>query len=85
MTGEKSLVLGGVGTIDYTKGIVRLNSKFVPQIAEGIVYGITITVQPSNQDLFVKENRVIRVNRGYSDSVSISLSNEMASKASAST
>lgn len=79
--GSKSKILGGVGTLDYSKGIVRLNSKFVPQIADGIVYGITITVQPKNQDLFVKENKIMRISRGYSDSVSVSLVTDTVSKA----
>jgi|688.fasta_scaffold00624_19 hypothetical protein len=82
-SGAKTVVLKGVGTIEYSTGIIRLNSKFVPQIAEGIVYGITVTVQPQNQDLYVKENRIIRINRGYSDSVSVSLSSETVSRAAA--
>ena len=81
--GSKTTVLKSVGTIDYVGGTVRFSSKFIPQIAEGIVYGITITVQPKNQDLYVKENRIIRINRGYYDSVSISLSSEASSRAAA--
>lgn len=66
-------VYENIGTVDYAKGLVTLSAKFYPEVAEGIVYGITITAIPENQDLFVKENRIIRINRGYTDSVSISL------------
>jgi len=71
--GMAYVVYKNVGTVDYSKGLVTLGSKFYPEISEGIVYGITITAIPEKMDLFVKENRVIRINRGYSDSVSISL------------
>jgi hypothetical protein len=81
--GDKTTVLTAVGTVDYANGTVRLNSKFIPEISTGTVYGIIITVQPKNQDLYVKENKIIRVNRGYSDSVSVSLFSEVASRASA--
>lgn len=80
--GSKEVILESVGTVDYAKGIVGMNSKFVPQISNTLVYGITITVIPENQDLFVRENKIIRINRGYSDSVSVALSTEAASRAS---
>ena len=61
-----------------------MGSTFIPQIPSNIVYGITITVQPKNQDLFVKENRVIRINRGYGDSVSVRLETESAASSTSS-
>lgn len=79
------IVTKEVGTVDYGKGIVTLGSKFQPQIASGLAYAITITAKPKNQDLFVRENRIIRINRGYSDSVSLSLETETTSKAASNT
>jgi len=82
---EKEIIMSSVGSVDYAKGIVRMGYKFVPQISSNLVYGITITVKPENQDLFVRENKIIRVNRGYSDSVSVSLTTESISRESSNT
>ena len=82
--GSVTVVAKGVGIVDYAAGTIRMGSTFIPQIPSNIVYGITITVQPKNQDLFVKENRVIRINRGYGDSVSVRLETESAASSTSS-
>ena len=79
------MVMKEVGTIDYSGGIITVGARFEPQISAGLGYGITITAKPKNQDLFVRENRIIRINRGYSDSVSLSLETETTSKAASNT
>jgi hypothetical protein len=71
--GMETPVYSGVGTVDYENGTVTLNSKFAPVIPTGLEYAITVTAEPHTQDLFVYENRIFRINRGYPDSVNISL------------
>ena len=51
-----------------TKLGVNNNGK---PISQNIFF--TITVQPDNKDIFVFENKILRVSRGYSDSVKVSL------------
>jgi hypothetical protein len=68
-TGKQIVIYSKIGTVDYTKGIVRFNTAFSPT---GVTL-LTLTVQPKNTDLFVFENKMVRVNRGYTDSVKVSV------------
>ena len=69
-SGVQRKVLIGIGTVDYENGAVKFNTNFTP-ISQNIFF--TITVQPDNKDIFVFENKILRVSRGYSDSVKVSL------------
>lgn len=76
-SGDRKIVYSNIGTIDYDAGVVSFSTKFQPV---GTV--MTVTVQPRNTDLFVFENKIFRINRGYSDSVKVSLVNQTARKQS---
>lgn len=69
-TGTQRVVLFGIGTVDYMSGAVKFNTNFTP-ISQNVFF--TVTVQPENKDIFVFENKVLRVNRAYADSVKVSL------------
>ena len=68
--GIKKIVYPNVGTVDYERGIVNFSSKFAPVYLNPF---FNITVVPQNHDLFVSENKILRINRGYPDSLNISL------------
>ena len=68
--GDVRVVLRGIGTVDYETGSVRFNTNFKP-ISQNIFF--VVTAQPSNKDIFVFENNILRVSRAYSDSVKVSL------------
>lgn len=75
--GKQKIVYQNIGLIDYDAGVVSFSTKFSPL---GSV--MTISVQPKNTDLFVFENKIFRVNRGYSDSVKVNIVNQTARKQS---
>lgn len=66
-------VYPGVGNVDYTNGIITLSGAFAPVVPSELVYAIIITAQPEHQDLMVKENNILRISRGYKDSVNINM------------
>ena len=66
----KRIIYPKIGEIDYDAGMVSFGSKFSPVTSEVF---FAVTVQPRNSDLFVFENSVMRVNRGYTDSVSVTV------------
>jgi len=70
------LVYPAVGDIDYTKGVVILNSKFRPQNISIFASPVTLSVKPNGQNLYSTENRIIRVNPLYTDSVAVTMINE---------
>lgn len=70
VNGVRAIVYEKIGTVDYSRGVVNFKSTFSP-VSSGSLF--TITVQPQNDDLFVFENKILRVSRGYSDSVRVSL------------
>jgi len=68
--GRRVMIYEKIGTVDYEKGVVNFKSNFAPVSSNSL---FTITVQPKNDDIFVFENKILRVNRGYADSVRVSL------------
>lgn len=64
--GNTKIVYQNIGTIDYDKGVIRFNTNFNP-----VGFLFTVTVEPRHSDLFVFENKIFKINRGYSDSVNI--------------
>ncbi len=68
------LVYPNIGTIDYANGTVNFNTSFLPVSTSPF---FTITVTPKNSDLFVFENKILRVSRGYPDSVKVSLQSQV--------
>jgi hypothetical protein len=75
--GSQSMVYPNIGVVDYANGTVRFNTAFAPTSVSPL---FTITVQPENADIFVFENKILRMSRGYSDSVSISLQSQVSRK-----
>jgi len=72
--GMRSIVYTNIGTIDYMQGTLKFNTSFSP-VSSGSLF--TITVEPAHSDIFVFENKIIRLSRGYSDSVTISMKTQM--------
>jgi hypothetical protein len=75
--GSQSTVYPNIGVVDYANGTVKFNTAFAPTSVSPL---FTITVQPDNTDIFVFENKILRMSRGYSDSVSISLQSQVSRK-----
>jgi hypothetical protein len=67
--GNRKLVYQNIGTIDYDAGVIRFSTNFNP--VGGFLF--TVTVEPRYSDLFVFENKIFKINRGYSDSVNVSV------------
>jgi len=75
--GNETLVYPNVGSVDYDLGKITMNPTFYPVVSADVVYAIIITAEPRNQDLFVSENKILRVSRGYADSVNVALEPRM--------
>ena len=75
--GSQSTVYPNIGVVDYANGTVKFNTAFAPTSVSPL---FTITVQPDNTDIFVFENKILRMSRGYTDSVSISLQSQVSRK-----
>ena len=73
VTGIKVEIYKGVGSIDYSLGIIKFNGKFAPIASTVFQRFLTITVTPKNTDIFSFENKILRISRVYTDSVSISM------------
>ena len=71
------MVYTNIGVVDYANGTVKFNTAFAPTSVSPL---FTITVQPENTDIFVFENKILRMSRGYADSVSISLQSQVSRK-----
>jgi hypothetical protein len=76
-TGEKVLVYPKIGLVDYDAGKIDFNTSFSPTSASAF---FSITVEPRNTDVFVFENKVLRVSRGYADSVTVNVVTETSRK-----
>jgi hypothetical protein len=76
-TGTQSLVYPNIGVVDYANGTIKFNTAFAPTSSTVL---FTVTVQPQNTDIFVFENKILRVSRGYPDSVRISLQSQTSRK-----
>lgn len=70
---EGETVMSNIGVIDYEQGSVRFNTKFSP-ITSSVFF--VLTAEPRNLDVFVFENKILRVNRGYSDSVKVNFTTQ---------
>lgn len=66
--GNTKIVYQNIGVIDYDEGVIRFSTNFNP-----VGFLFTVTVEPRYSDLFVFENKIFKINRGYSDSVKISV------------
>ena len=62
-----------IGTVDYDNGKIAFNSAFNP-VSTSVLF--TITAEPRNEDIFVFENKIVRISRGYSDSVKLSIQSQ---------
>jgi hypothetical protein len=67
-SGRLRVVYPNAGSVHYSTGLVNFNTTFQPITTNQL---FTITVQPSSTDVYVFENKIFRVSRGYSDSVKI--------------
>lgn len=72
--GNRMMVYPNIGVVDYANGKVSFNTAFSPVSTNPF---FTVTVEPKNKDIFVFENKILRVSRGYSDSVSVSLQSQI--------
>lgn len=68
--GMDTIVFPRIGSVDYMNGIVNFSTSFSPVIPSQL---FTVTVDPQNTDVFVFENKILRISKGYSDSVTISM------------
>jgi hypothetical protein len=67
-----------MGLVDYTNGTVKFSTKFNPNPTSTTASPLfTVTVKPQNTDVFVFENNILRVSRGYADSVGVSLQTQI--------
>lgn len=71
--GVKVIVYPNVGTIDYTSGTLKFSTSFAP-ISNSPLF--SVTAEPQNTDLFVFENKIMRINRAYTDSVKVGVSTQ---------
>jgi hypothetical protein len=76
-------VYPSVGTVDYTNGIVRLNSKFVPDttISGTSAFPVIITVEPDITNIYANEQQILRINPTYTDSVAVTMRTETSAAA----
>lgn len=75
--GIQVVIYPKIGSVDYQAGTVNFKSSFSP-VSTGSLF--TVTVQPQNTDVFVFENKILRVSRGYSDSVRVSMQTQTSRK-----
>jgi hypothetical protein len=78
-SGKETVEYPSIGKVDYQKGLVSFSTAFSPQ-SSGLF--MSLTVEPQNKDLYVFENRIFRISRAYSDSVSVTVVTETSRKAS---
>ena len=76
-SGMEVVVYPNIGLVDYANGTVKFSTSFAPTSSTVL---FTLTVQPQNTDIFVFENKILRMSRGYSDSVRISLQSQVSRK-----
>jgi hypothetical protein len=81
--GDYLTVYPSVGTVDYTNGVVRLNSKFVPDTTVNgtSAFPIIITVEPEITNIYANEHQILRINPAYTDSVSVTMRTETSAAA----
>jgi hypothetical protein len=76
--GSEKIEYPAIGSVDYMSGMVRLNTNFSPA---GNELFFILTAEPEYTDLYVVENSIFRINRGYSDSVSVGVTTATTRKA----
>ena len=62
-----------VGTVNYKTGAIAFNGKFSPVVVLTSQQYLSITVEPLNSDVFVFENKILRVSKVYPDSATVTL------------
>lgn len=67
---NKYMVYPNIGSVNYEDGSVSVKSSFNIEQTSGL---FTLTVDPENTDLYVSENKIFRISRGYSDSIKVRL------------
>lgn len=73
LTQITTTIYSGIGEIYYSTGIIKFNGKFAPISIGNSQRFLTITVTPLNTDIFSFENKILRISRVHTDSVSISM------------
>lgn len=77
-SGNRVVEYPNIGRVDYENGIVNFSTNFAPQ---GNELFFVVSAEPENTDLYVFENKIFRISRGYSDSVKVAVVNSSARKA----
>ena len=72
-TGVSTIVYPSVGTVNYKTGVITFDGKFSPIIVTSKQQYLTLTVKPLNDDVFVFENKILRISNVHADSVSVKL------------
>lgn len=67
VNGDQVLVNSEIGTVNYSTGLVSLNSKFVPLDYVSTPY-IRIIAKPEDQDILARENTILTID-SFDDSV----------------
>lgn len=73
LTQITTTIYSSIGEIYYSTGIIKFNGKFAPISIGNSQRFLTITVTPLNTDIFSFENKILRISRVHTDSVSISM------------
>jgi hypothetical protein len=73
LTQITTTIYSGIGEIYYSTGIIKFNGKFAPISIGNSQRFLTVTVTPLNTDIFSFENKILRISRVHTDSVSISM------------
>lgn len=73
LTQITTTVYYGIGEIYYSTGIIKFNGKFAPISIGNSQRFLTVTVTPLNTDIFSFENKILRISRVHTDSVTISM------------
>lgn len=82
---EYILTYPSVGVVDYSTGVVTLNSKFQPSsgVIETTAFPIIITAEPDTTNIYANENQILRINPLYTDSVKVSVVSDTSAEATA--
>lgn len=72
-TGVSTIVYPSVGIVNYKTGVITFDGKFSPIIVTSKQQYLTLTVKPLNDDVFVFENKILRISNVHADSVSVKL------------
>lgn len=76
---KETIEYPNIGKVNYGSGVVSFSTAFSPVENQLFLF---LTAEPENTDLYVFENKIFRINRGYSDSVQVSVMSNTARRAS---